>query len=102
LCSSGGQSPDVPEQLSAMSQLSAAGRQIVVAGMNPSTQWPTPSHESVPSHNLPFAVPVHVVVAGWKPSDGQAPVVPEQLSARSHAPVDARQIVVAGWKPSTQ
>ena len=44
---------------------------------------------------------MHVVVAGWKPSAGQEPVVPEQLSATSHGPVDGRQIVVAVRNPST-
>jgi hypothetical protein len=38
----------------------------------------------VPSHAPPFEVPTHVVVPVWKPSAGQAPDVPVQLSATSH------------------
>src|SRR5215470_12694471 len=98
----GGHAPDVPEQLSAMSQTPEAGRQMVVAGWKPSTQCPAPSQESVASHAPPLDVPVQLVVDGWKPSDGHAPDVPVQLSATSHCPVDARQMVVEGWKPSTQ
>jgi hypothetical protein len=45
---------------------------------------------------------VHVVPDGWKPSAGQAPVEPVQLSATSHGPAEGRQVVVAGWNPSTQ
>jgi hypothetical protein len=43
-----------------------------------------------------------MVVAGWKPSTGQAPLVPVQLSATSQQPAEGRQIVVADRKPSTQ
>ena len=43
-----------------------------------------------------------MVVAGWKTSVGQAPLVPLQLSATSQQPPDARQIVVDDLKPSTQ
>ena len=51
-----------------------------------------PSQESAPSQTPPFEVPVQAVVDGWKPSAGQAPDVPLQLSATSHAPAEARQI----------
>jgi hypothetical protein len=47
-------------------------------------------------------VPTQVVVAVWKPSAGQAPDDPVQLSATSHWPAEGRHVVVAGWKPSTQ
>jgi len=97
-----GQVPVVPEQLSARSHGPVDARQIVVAERKPSRQLPAPSQESVPSHAPPFDVPVQVVVAGWKPFAGQAPDEPEQLSARSQGPVDARQIVVAERKPSRQ
>jgi len=56
----------------------------VVEGLKPSTQWPAPSQESVPSHAPPFEVPVQVVVLGWKPSGGHTPEVPVQVSATSH------------------
>jgi hypothetical protein len=91
----GAQAPDEPVQDSGGSQAPVDGRHVVVAGLKPSTQCPAPSHESVASQAPPFEVPVQVVVAGWKPSVGQEPVVPEQLSATSHGPVDGRQIVVA-------
>jgi hypothetical protein len=81
---SAGQSPDVPVQLSATSHSPAAARQMVVAGLKPSTQCPAPSHESVPSHAPPFEVPVQAVVAEAKPSAGHWPDVPVQLSATSH------------------
>jgi hypothetical protein len=32
----------------------------------------------------PFDVPVQLAVFGWKPSAGQIPEVPVQLSATSH------------------
>ena len=57
---------------------------MVVEGLKPSTQWPAPSQESVPSHASPFDVPVQAVVAEAKPSAGHAPDVPVQLSATSH------------------
>jgi hypothetical protein len=99
---SAGQAPVVPEQLSATSQALAIGRQIVVADRKPSTHvLAVPKQESGPSHAPPFDAPTQVVVAGWKPSAGQAPVEPEQLSATSQAPAEARQIVVADRKPST-
>jgi hypothetical protein len=47
-------------------------------------QAPDPLQESVPSHAPPFEVPTQVVVEAWKPSAGQAPDVPVQLSATSH------------------
>jgi len=81
---SGGQLPDEPVQLSAMSHEPVEGRQTVVEGLKPSTQWPAPSQESVPSHTPPFEVPVQVVVLGWKRSGGHAPEVPVQVSATSH------------------
>jgi hypothetical protein len=55
-----------------------------VEARKPSTQWPEPSHESVPSQAPPFEVPTQVVVEGRNPSDGQVPEVPVQLSATSH------------------
>jgi hypothetical protein len=75
---------------------------MVVAGLKPSTHFPAPSQESVPSQAPPFEVPVQVVVAGWKPSAGQAPDVPVQLSGTSHSPADARQMLVVGRKASMQ
>ena len=99
---SGGHAPDDPVQLSATSHGPVDGRQVVVADWKPSTQWPAPSQESVPSQGPPFEVPTHEVVEGWKPFGGQAPDEPVQLSATSHWPVDGRQVVVADWKPSTQ
>ena len=48
------------------------------------THAPAPSQESVPSHAPPFEVPTQEVVEDWKPSAGQAPDVPVQLSATSH------------------
>jgi hypothetical protein len=44
---------------------------------------------------------VQLVAPDWKPSPGQAPDDPVQLSATSHGPAEARQIVTADWKPST-
>jgi hypothetical protein len=99
---SAGQEPDDPVQVSAISHGPVDGRHDVVAGWNPSTQWPAPSQESVPSHAPPFDVPVQPVVAGSKPSAGQVLLEPEQLSARSHGPVEGRHVVVADEKPSTQ
>ena len=99
---SAGHEPDEPLQLSATSHAPADARQVVVEGLYPSTQCPDPSQESVASQSPPFEVPVHEVVAEAKPSAGQAPDVPEQLSATSHAPADARQTVVDGLYPSTQ
>src|SRR3989442_642160 len=75
---------------------------MVVAGLKPSTQRPAPSQESVPSQTPPLEMPSQIVVTAWKPSAGQAPVSPVQLSATSHCPAEARQMVVAGLKPSTQ
>ena len=57
---------------------------MVVDGLKPSTQCPAPSQESVASQAPPFEVPVQLVVDGAKPSAGQAPDVPVQLSATSH------------------
>jgi hypothetical protein len=57
---------------------------MVVEGLKPSTHFPAPSQESVPSHAPPFEVPVQAVVAGAKPSAGQEPDEPVQLSATSH------------------
>jgi hypothetical protein len=99
---SAGQAPDDPVQVSATSHGPAESRQVVVAGTNPSTQWPAPSQESVPSQTPPFDVPTHVVVAAWNPSPGHAPELPVQLSATSHGPADGRQVVVCETKPSTQ
>src|SRR5262245_19617807 len=96
-----GQAPDDPVQLSATSHSPAAARQVVVDDLKPSVHFPAPSQESVPSQAPPFEVPVQAVVAGWKPSTGQAPDDPVHLSATSHSPAAARQMVVAGWKPST-
>src|SRR5262249_5923620 len=73
---------------------------MVVAGWKPSLQCPAPSQESVPSQAPPFEVPVQLVVSGLKPSAGQAPDEPVQLSATSHSPTAARQMVVAVRKPS--
>ena len=56
----------------------------MVADWKPSTQFPAPSQESVPSQAPPFEVPTQVVVEDLKPSDGQAPEEPVQLSATSH------------------
>src|SRR5262245_35390305 len=97
-----GQAPDVPVQLSATSQgLPFVPRQMVVAGLKPSTHFPAPSQESVPSQSPPFEVPVQAVVEGAKPSAGQAPDVPVQLSATSQGlPFVPRQMVVDGLKPS--
>ena len=81
---SAGQAPEVPVQLSETSHWPAEARQIVVADANPSTQWPAPSQESVPSQTPPFDVPMHAVVAAWNSSAGQAPDDPEQLSETSH------------------
>ena len=67
-----------------MSHAPAEARHVVVADLNPSTQTPAPSQESVPSHAPPFDVPTHVVVEDWKPSAGHAPDDPVQLSATSH------------------
>src|SRR5262245_19229199 len=102
--SSAGQAPDVPVQLSARSQgFPFVPRQMVVDGWKPSTQFPAPSQESVPSQTPPFDVPVQVVVLGALSSAGQAPDVPVQLSSRSQGfPFVPRQMVVDGWKPSTQ
>src|SRR5262249_25006036 len=102
--SSAGQAPDVPVQLSARSQgFPFVPRQMVVDGWKPSTQFPAPSQESVPSQTPPFDVPVQVVVLGALSSAGQAPDVPVQLSARSQGfPFVPRQLVVDGSKPSTQ
>src|SRR5262245_25077087 len=99
-----GQAPDVPVQLSATSQgLPFVPRQMVVAGLKPSTHFPAPSQESVPSQSPPFDVPVQLVVAGANPSVGQAPDVPVQLSATSQGlPFVPRQMVVAGRKASMQ
>ena len=79
-----GQAPDEPVQLSATSHCPAEARQVVVADLKPSTQAPAPSQESVPSQGPPLEVPVQAVVDGWKPSAGQAPDEPVQLSATSH------------------
>jgi hypothetical protein len=49
----------------------------------------------VPSHAPPFEVPTQEVVLDWKPSAGQAPDEPVQLSATSQVPVEARQMEVA-------
>ena len=58
---------------------------MVVEGRKPSTQvFALPEQESVPSQSPPLELPTQGVVAGWKPSAGQAPDVPEQLSATSH------------------
>ena len=57
---------------------------MVVDGLKPSTHFPAPSQESVPSQAPPFEVPVQAVVLGWKVFSGQAPDVPVQLSATSH------------------
>ena len=57
---------------------------MVVDARKPSTQLPAPSQESVPSQAPPFEVPTQVVVEDWKPSAGQVPDVPVQLSATSH------------------
>jgi hypothetical protein len=62
-------------------------------------QVPVALHTSVVQ---PLPSLVHVVPDGWKPSAGQAPVEPVQLSATSHGPAEGRHVVVAGWKPSTQ
>src|SRR5262245_45406557 len=99
---SAGQAPDEPEQLSATSHSPAAARQMVVDDRKPSLQCPAPSQESVPSQAPPLEVPVQLVVSGLKPSAGQAPDEPVQLSATSHAPPAARQVVVDDSKPSLQ
>src|SRR5262249_37912420 len=98
---SAGQAPDEPVQLSATSHSPADSRQGVVADWKPSTHFPAPSQESVPSQGPPFEVPVQAVVLGAKPSAGQPPDEPVHLSATSHSPADSRQVVVADWKPST-
>ena len=82
--SSAGQAPEEPVQLSSTSHCPADARQVVVEDRKPSWQAPAPSQESVPSQAPPVEVPTQVVVAAAKPSAGQAPVVPEQLSATSH------------------
>jgi hypothetical protein len=74
----------MPSQLSATSQSPFLARQVVVAVRKPSSQPPDPSQESVPSQSPPLDVPTQAVVAGWKPSTGQAPDEPVQLSATSH------------------
>ena len=75
---------------------------MVVADTKPSTHRPEPLHESVPSQAPPFEVPTQAVVDGSKPSAGQEPELPVQLSATSHWPADARQIEVDARNPSTQ
>ena len=47
-------------------------------------------------------MPTQGVVGGMKPSGGQAPEDPVQLSVTSQSPVERRHVVVAGLKPSTQ
>src|SRR5262249_48891000 len=102
--SSAGQAPDVPVQLSSRSQgFRSEARRVGEDGWKPSTQFPAPSQESVPSQTPPFDVPGQVVVLGALSSAGQAPDVPVQLSSRSQGfPFVPRQMVVDGWKPSTQ
>src|SRR5262245_27325368 len=79
-----GQAPDDPVQLSATSRSPARARRMVGGDWKPSVHFPAPSQESVPSQAPPFEVPVQAVVARWKPSAGQAPDEPVQLSATSH------------------
>jgi hypothetical protein len=80
-----GHTPLLPVHESATSHSPAAARQIVVADRKPSTQvLAVPEQESVPSQAPPFDVPTQVVVAAAKPSAGQAPDEPVQLSATSH------------------
>ena len=59
-------------------------------------QWSAASLSQAP----PFDVPVQVVDEDAKPSAGQAPELPVQVSATSHAPADGRQTLVR--KTSTQ
>ena len=59
-----------------------------------------PEQWSAPSHAPPVDVPVQLAELGWKPSAGQAPDVPVQVSATSHGPADARQVKVDPWKTS--
>jgi hypothetical protein len=50
----------------------------------------------------PCELPVQLVVADAKLSTGQVPLVPVQLSATSHWPVDGRQVTVLALNVSTQ
>src|SRR5262249_51448642 len=75
---------------------------MVVAGWKPSLQCPAPSQESVPSQAPPFEVPVQLVVSGLKPSAGQAPDEPVQLSATSHSPAATGRAAGSGRKASMQ
>jgi hypothetical protein len=82
---SSGHNPLEPVQLSATSQTPSLARHVVVAGAKPSTQvLAVPLQESVPSQGPPLEPPTQVVVADAKPSAGQVPDVPLQLSATSH------------------
>jgi hypothetical protein len=79
------QAPDVPLQLSATSHGPEDARHTVVVGWKTSTHvFAVPLQWSDASHAPPFDAPVHVVVPGWKPSPGQVPDAPVQLSATSH------------------
>ena len=53
------------------------------------------------SHAPPCELPVQLVVADAKLSAGQVPLVPVQLSATSHCPVDGRHVTVLALKVST-
>jgi hypothetical protein len=99
----GGQTPEVPVQVSATSHSPASWRQTKVLGLNWSTQvLAVPLQWSVASQAPPCDVPVQVVVLGSKLSAGHAPELPVQVSATSHCPVSARQTKVAGRYSSTQ
>ena len=61
-------------------------------------QWSFASSSQAP----PCELPVQLVVADAKLSTGQVPLVPVQLSASSHWPVEGRQVTVLALKVSTQ
>ena len=91
---SAGHEAESPGQLSATSQMSAAGRQIVVAAAKPSAGHAAALPGQLSATSQSPAEARHVVVKAAKPSAGQLPA-PSQDSATSQAPAEARQAVVA-------
>src|ERR671925_622981 len=96
--------PLVAVHCSATSHWPVDGRQVTVSAANTSThvsavpeQWSAASS----SQASPWDAPVQLVVADAKPSSGQVPLVPVQLSATSHWPVDGRHVTVLALKVST-
>jgi hypothetical protein len=99
---SAGQVPDEPVQLSATSHCPAEPRHVKVFGWKTSTHvFAAPLQWSVPSHAPPWEAPAHVVAADAKPSAGQVPDDPVQLSATSHCPAEPRHVNAADWNTST-